>query len=139
MKMSLYPRDAAFKDGRCVASGCPAALYTKADGYERATIFLPSDHYDFGGPVFPVGLTKAEIEEKVRAVMGEAHPTVIDDVEVFDSEGTLSLKINGYDVLYLSKCQPDPDDTNYPRLSPDQHQRIINVVSEALGFRGSHD
>lgn len=57
-------------------------------------------------------------------------PTVIDNAEVFDSEGTLSLQIGDFDVLYLSKCRPEGDD--YPKLKGDEHQRIIDVIVSAL-------
>lgn len=61
--MVVFPRDAAFKDGKCVAVGCPAALYNKKDGYTHATVWLPSDHYDFIGPLKVEGLTADEIRE----------------------------------------------------------------------------
>jgi len=77
-----------------------------------------------------------QIADLIEAEMRKALlPTVIDGAEVWDSDGTLSLSINGYDMLYLAKCKPDADDPNYPRLTDEQHQRIIDVIVEALGVQ----
>ena len=57
-------------------------------------------------------------------------PTVIDNAEVFDSDGTLALQIGDYDILYLSKCRTEGED--YPKLNDDDHQKIIDVIVAAL-------
>lgn len=65
-------------------------------------------------------------------------PTIIDGSEVFDSGGTLALTVNGYDMLYLSVVQPDPTDpeaADRPKLTDEQHQKIIDVIVEALGVQ----
>jgi hypothetical protein len=72
----------------------------------------------------------ALIEREMVAVL---LPTVIDGAEVWDSDGTLALTVNGYDVLYLSKCKPEAP--GHPVLTDEQHQRIIDVIVEALGVQ----
>ncbi len=67
-----------------------------------------------------------------RHVEKKERPTVIDGAEVFDSEGTLSLTINGYDILYLTKVVRDPEEPDHPVLTDEQHQRIIDGIVEAL-------
>lgn len=56
-----------------------------------------------------------------------SRPTIIDEVEVFDSSGTLALIINGLDTLYLKVV-------NDKFLSQESHQEIIDVICNALGF-----
>lgn len=66
-------------------------------------------------------------------------PTVIDDCEVFDSDGTLALQVDGHDVLYLSRVKPDEDQKDFPILTDEQHQRIIDVICEALKTGERHE
>jgi hypothetical protein len=61
----------------------------------------------------------------------EFMPTVIDGAEVWDSNGTLALTVNGYDVLYLTKCKPEAP--GHPTLTDEQHQAIIDRIVTALG------
>lgn len=61
----------------------------------------------------------------------EFMPTVIDGAEVWDSDGTLALTVNGYDVLYLTKCKPEAP--GHPTLTDEQHQAIIDRIVSALG------
>ncbi len=48
-------------------------------------------------------------EERLKQKRGAERPTVIDEAEVFDSDGTLALLVNGYDILYLKKVAIDPE------------------------------
>jgi hypothetical protein len=67
-------------------------------------------------------------------------PTVIDDAEVWDSNGTLALMRNGWDMLYLTICaRPageanDPELNNPPRpvFTDAEHQQIIDTIVAAL-------
>lgn len=70
----------------------------------------------------------ALIEREMKAAL---LPTVIDGAEVWDSDGTLALTINGYDVLYLTKCKPEAP--GHPTLTDRQHQAIIDRIVTALG------
>lgn len=59
--MSMYPRAVLFKNGRAVGT------YTMAIDHDTMVVMhLPSDHYDFLGPISVVGKTKEEIERDVR-------------------------------------------------------------------------
>jgi hypothetical protein len=90
----------------------------------RSPLLKTSDNTDDNGTEVMADI----IEKEIKAAL---LPTVIDDAEVFDSEGTLSLMVNGYDVLYLSKCKLD--DPNCPVLTDKQHQAIIDRIVAALG------
>lgn len=74
--------------------------------------------------------TTFDVDPGPLELLNRPRPTVIDNAEVFDSEGTLSLQIGDYDILYLSKCRPEGDD--YPKLGDEDHQRIIDVIVGAL-------
>lgn len=69
---SMIPRLVAFKDGKAVAVGQHCNHYS---GAKLEVIHLPTDHYDFIGPVDVVGKTKEQIEaeaEHVRQQMAQA-------------------------------------------------------------------
>jgi hypothetical protein len=56
---SMFPRGVYFKDGKAVGISPYAGEYDCVH-----TIFLPSDHYDFAGPVRVNGKTKEQIEQE---------------------------------------------------------------------------
>jgi hypothetical protein len=63
--LSLIPRLVAFdENGKAICTGCPANLYSNTQ-----TIRLPTDHYDFAGPVNVQGKTKEQIEREVANLM----------------------------------------------------------------------
>lgn len=65
-------------------------------------------------------------------------PTIIDGAEVFDSEGTLALQVNGFDIMHLNVLWWPEDDRHNgerPFLTIEQHQQIIDVICEALGVK----
>lgn len=66
--MQLIPRSIAFVDGRCVAVGNEVHTITDPEAVKDVMKF-PTDHYDFLGPVNPVGNTREEIEAKISAVL----------------------------------------------------------------------
>lgn len=49
----------------------------------------------------------------------------IDDVDVFDSEGTMAIQWDGHDLAYLKKTTEGP-----LALTDAQHQRLIDAVAE---------
>ncbi len=59
--MNLFPRGIYFKCGKAVGS-FPSIV----DYDSQKTIDLPSDHYDFLGPIDVLGKTKEEIEKEVK-------------------------------------------------------------------------
>lgn len=63
---SLIPRSVYFKDGKAVHTH-PSISYDKID-----VIRLPTDHYDFIGPIPIVGKTKDQIESDIK-VFCEKH------------------------------------------------------------------
>jgi len=62
--MRTYPRAVFFKDGRAIGAGFTAAS-KEAD--KMVVMMLPSDHYDFIGPINVVGKTRAEIENEAAS------------------------------------------------------------------------
>lgn len=60
--MIYFPRTVYFKDGKAIGAGVGGSHQKKHDSME--VIFLPSDHYDFIGPIKVCGKTKAEIENE---------------------------------------------------------------------------
>lgn len=54
----MIPRNVAFVDGKAIAVGCAASLYTEA---VHKVMFLPTDHYDFVG-IDVIGKTEEEIK-----------------------------------------------------------------------------
>jgi hypothetical protein len=65
--MSKYPRAIFFKDGKAV--GTTNTMHGKGfDYYDSMHVMqLPSDHYDFLGPINVVGKTKEEIEAEIKS------------------------------------------------------------------------
>lgn len=63
--MYLVYRNVHFgKDGIAVAAGC----WNHVNGYSM-TMELPTDHYDFIGPVNVKGKTADQIREEVKSIM----------------------------------------------------------------------
>ena len=61
--MMLINRQLAFdRNGRCVAAGCSCEVTPHVS---TAVVALPTDHYDFLGPVQVVGKTMPEIETAI--------------------------------------------------------------------------
>lgn len=58
--MTSYPRSIYFKDGKAVGSHSSLPYDTVK------TIWLPSDHYDFLGPINIFGKTEEEIELEIK-------------------------------------------------------------------------
>jgi hypothetical protein len=59
-------------------------------------------------------------------------PTIIDGAEVINDEGTLALTIDGYDAFYLN---PSPK----IKLTPEDHQEVIDVIVKALGVNNESE
>lgn len=66
--MTLIPRQVAFVDDHAVAAGV-ACQVTSHDCTE--VLFLPTDHYDFLGPVRVEGKTRDEIEHDVQVILAK--------------------------------------------------------------------
>lgn len=66
-QFSLYPRLVAFEDNKAVVEGNPAHFYK-----DKRVISLPSDHYDFAGPIRVEGKTQEQIDQEVSEFM-ESH------------------------------------------------------------------
>ena len=66
MRMSFIPRAVVFRDDKGVCAGCPAGMYVGEPGCVTKTIELPTDHYDFAGPVSVLGKTEEEILREVE-------------------------------------------------------------------------
>jgi hypothetical protein len=67
---------------------------------------------------------RCHVEEKI-------YPSVINGAEVFDSEGTMALQVAGRDVLHLVRLC---DDEGHPLLTPEEHDKILALIIEALGI-----
>ena len=65
--MNLYSRAVYFKDGKAVGAGVGGS---HQDFDHMEVMLLPSDHYDFIGPIKVWGKTKYEIEQEVLANYG---------------------------------------------------------------------
>ena len=64
--MQLIPRLVAFdENGKAIVAGVAAHLYP---GGRSKVIALPTDHYDFLGPVKVAGKTEAEIAAEVATL-----------------------------------------------------------------------
>lgn len=61
----LIPRCVAFKNGIAVG-GCFYKRTTVDSNVEEKVVLLPTDHYDFAGPVDFIGKTKEQIESDVK-------------------------------------------------------------------------
>jgi hypothetical protein len=60
--MQKINRLLVFEDEICIACGCTANLYQGKE-YKHIVVALPTDHYDFLGPIKPEGKTLEEIKK----------------------------------------------------------------------------
>lgn len=61
----LIPRRIAFKNNIAVGN-CFYTLTTVDSNVENKIMLLPTDHYDFDGPIDYIGKTKEQIEFEVK-------------------------------------------------------------------------
>jgi hypothetical protein len=85
---------------------------------------LGNDAWDTGCALCGCTCDDASVQEE-HASRKKA-TTVIDEASVINSEGTLALMIDGYDVLYLNKVDGST-------LTKEEHQEIIDAITKALG------
>lgn len=70
----MIPRGVGFKDGIGVCAG--NAVHVARDINSVKVVFLPTDHYDFLGPVSVKGKTLEEIKKEADRVIEEMRKPV---------------------------------------------------------------
>lgn len=66
----VLPRAVAFKDGKAISTGNSAEIAKIHDNTVQVLVVgLPTDHYDFAGPVDVVGKTLEEIKAEVEKMI----------------------------------------------------------------------
>lgn len=64
--MKLINRAVYFIDGKAIGAGFSPAMYSPK--VKAEVIALPTEHYDFLGPIDIIGKSKAEIEAEVKTI-----------------------------------------------------------------------
>ena len=71
-KYYLYPRAVYFDmDGFCIGAGVGGMEVARRTKHTEKTMELPSDHYDFLGPINYLGKVKEQIEAEVKVFMSK--------------------------------------------------------------------
>lgn len=68
--MHFIPRNVYFRDGFCIGAGF-SSVEKDADKVE--VILLPTEHYDFLGPIEVLNKTKTQIELEASKYLTHAH------------------------------------------------------------------